>query len=103
VVTFLADDDCDDHAVDAEDTGHDDWDKRFHDHGWLPDGDTADAGPCLGCTVCCPQVCINRELLASTRAMLTPMNPKKDDPFVKSASDIYKLLIYNLNFIYIIS
>ena len=56
--TFLTDDDGHDHAVDAEDTGHDHGDQGLHDHLGSPDGDTADACACLGGAVCRTQVCV---------------------------------------------
>jgi hypothetical protein len=52
----LAENDRDDHAVDAEDTCHDNWNQRFHDDSGSPDGYAADACACLGCTVGCAEV-----------------------------------------------
>jgi hypothetical protein len=54
--TSLAENDRDDHAVDAEDTCHDNWNQRFHDDSGSPDGYAADACACLGCTVGCAEV-----------------------------------------------
>jgi hypothetical protein len=94
--TFLGDNDGHDHAVDTEDTRHDHGDKGFHHHRRFPDGDAADSGSCLGCSVGCPEVCLLADVLARTRAMLTPINPKKADAL--SGGDIlikrglYKLL-----------
>lgn len=56
--TFLADDDGHDHAVNAEDTGHDDGDQRFHHYWWSPNRNAANAGACFGSPIGCSEICI---------------------------------------------
>jgi hypothetical protein len=84
--TFLTDDDSDDHAVDTQNTCHDDRDERLHDDCGSPDRNTADACACLGSSVGGSEIWIRKNILASTRARLTPMNPKKEDPALMSTS-----------------
>ena len=45
--TSLTDDDSDNHAVDTQDTGHDDRNEWFHDNSWPPDRDATDASSCF--------------------------------------------------------
>ena len=47
IVTSLDDDDGDDHAVDTQDTGHDDGYDGFHDEFWFEDTHGADADSCF--------------------------------------------------------
>ena len=63
---FLTDNDGDDHAVDAEDTGHDYWDEGFHDYSWSPDCDTADAGAGFCGSVGCAEVYMESFLMIFT-------------------------------------
>ena len=95
--TSLADDDSDDHAVDAEDTGHDDRDERLHDDCGSPDRDGADAGSCLGGSIGCTEVWVRDALLARTRARLTPMKPKNPAPPFSGTGTMVDMLIWILD------
>jgi hypothetical protein len=46
--TFLDNDDGDDHTIDTENTGHDDWHNRLHDQLWLENthGTDSDSSLC---------------------------------------------------------
>lgn len=82
----MTEDDGDDHTVNTQDTGHDDRDEGLHDDCGAPDGDAADACAGFGCAVGCAEIFIDmKEILASTKAMVTPMKPKNDDPSLKAS------------------
>ena len=76
--TSLTDDDGHNHAVNTQNTGHDHGDQWFHDNSWSPDWDATDAGTCLCSSIGSTEVYLLKFLLARTRAMLTPIKPKKE-------------------------
>ena len=49
--TLLHDNDGDDHTIDTENTGHDDWHDWFHDEFWFENTHGADTDACFGTTV----------------------------------------------------
>ena len=85
--TFLTDNDSNDHSIDAEDTCHDNGDERLHDDLRSPNGDAADACACFGSAIGGSQIYLWLCVLASTSAMLTPINPKNDEPLTKSSAE----------------
>jgi hypothetical protein len=56
--TFLRNNDRNDHTIDAENTCHDDWNQRFHNDGWLPNSNAADACSGLGGAISCSEICL---------------------------------------------
>jgi len=78
--TSLGNDDSNNHAVNTENTSHDNGDEWFHDNSWSPYWDAADSGSCFSSSVGCSEILISIALLARTRARLTPINPKNAAP-----------------------
>ncbi len=71
--TILDDDNRHDHAVDTQDTSHNDWHGRLDDEFWLEDTHRADSDTGLCASIGSSQVCVPKGLLAKTRAEATPM------------------------------
>ena len=51
MITFLNDDDSNDHTVNTQNTSHDDWNYWFHDQFWLENTHGADSDTGLGTTI----------------------------------------------------
>lgn len=56
MVTFLNNDDSNDHTIDTENTSHDNWDHRFHDELRFEDTHGADTNSSFGRTISSTQV-----------------------------------------------
>jgi hypothetical protein len=84
----LTQDDSNDHAINTQDTSHDDRNERLHNDGRSPDRDAADTCTGFGSTICSAEVFIAENLLARMRATVTPIKPKKEDPSLKGSGVI---------------
>lgn len=78
--TLLTYDDCNDHAIDAQNTSHNDWNERFHHYSRSPDWNTTDSSSGFGCSIGSSKILVIIKVLARTKARLTPINPKKAAP-----------------------
>jgi hypothetical protein len=105
-ITFLNQNDRNNHSINAQDTSHNDWDDRFHYEVRLDDTHATDTNATFSCSISRSQIflLIITRLLAKINAQATPKYPKKYPvPVVVSADNpktiFCNIKIYNIGLI----